>query len=109
GAAAAGGERGLGGRLAEGRGGGVVGEVTSTSPGLLVLADLFDRNWKAEIDGRPAELLRADGYFRAVAIAPGSHRVAFRYRPLSVWIGGGLSAVALLALAGLALGPREVV
>jgi hypothetical protein len=93
-------------RLAEDRPERVVAEMTSDSAGLLVLADLFYPGWTAEVDGRPAEVLRADGVFRAVALPPGSHRVVFCYRPLSVWVGGALSAAALLCILALAHGGR---
>jgi hypothetical protein len=93
-------------RLAEDRPERVVAEMTSNSSGLLVLADLFYPGWTAEADGRPATILRADGVFRAVALPPGSHRVVFRYRPLSVWIGAALSAAALLCILALARGGR---
>ena len=89
-------------RLAEDRPERVVAEMTSDSAGLLVLADLFYPGWTAEVDGRPSEILRADGVFRAVALPAGSHRVVFRYQPLSVKIGAALSAAALLAVAVLA-------
>ena len=89
-------------RLAEDRPERVVAELTSDSAGLLVLADLFYPGWTAEVDGHPAEMLRADGVFRAVALPSGSHRVVFRYRPLSVWIGAALSAAALVAVLSIA-------
>ena len=89
-------------RLAEDKPERVVAEMTSDSPGLLVLADLFDPGWTAEADGRPVEILRADGIFRAVVLPAGTHRVVFRYRPASVFIGGALSALALLGLFALA-------
>jgi hypothetical protein len=93
-------------RLAEDLPERVVAEMTSDSAGLLVLADLFYPGWSAEVDGHRAEILRADGVFRAVALPPGSHRIVFRYRPLSVWIGGALSAAALLSILALARGGR---
>ena len=93
-------------RLAEDRPERVVAELTSDSAGLFVLADLFYPGWTAEVDGRPAEILRADGVFRAVALPSGSHKVVFRYRPLSVVIGAALSAAALLTVAALALAGR---
>lgn len=80
--------------------------MVTDSAGLLVLADAFYPGWSAEVDGRSAPILRADGLFRAVALAPGSHRVVFRYRPLSVFVGAGLSAVALLAVLLVALSSR---
>lgn len=93
-------------RLAEDRPERVVAEMTSDSEGLLVLADLFYPGWTAEADGRAVPILRADGVFRAVALPPGPHRVVFRYRPLSVWIGAALSAAALLCILALARGGR---
>jgi hypothetical protein len=79
----------------------VVVDMTSDSAGLLVLADLYYPGWSAEVDGRPAPILRADGLFRAVALPPDSHRVVFRYRPLSVLAGAGLSAAAAIAMLAL--------
>lgn len=93
-------------RVSEDRPEGVAAELTTDAAGLLVLADLFYPGWTAEVDGRPSEVLRADGVFRAVAVPAGSHKIAFRYRPLSFRIGAGLSAVGLLVLAALALGGR---
>ena len=44
------------------------------------------------------EILLADGLFRGVALPAGSHRVVFRYRPVSAIAGGAISAVALVVL-----------
>jgi hypothetical protein len=64
---------------------------------ILVVTDLHYPGWKAELDGRPVPLLKADGYLRAIALPAGEHRVVFRYRPLSVVVGGGLTLAAALA------------
>jgi hypothetical protein len=85
-------------RLAQDRPERVVAEITTNSPGLLVLTDLFYPGWIAEEEGRRLEILRADGFFRAVALPAGTHRVTFRYRPLSVLAGAGISAAALLTI-----------
>lgn len=62
--------------------------------GVLVLADAFAPGWTAAIDGRPAQLLRAPPGFRAVALSPGRHEVAFSYTAPGLRLGAGLSAAA---------------
>jgi uncharacterized membrane protein YfhO len=89
-------------RLAEDRPERVVAELTTNSTGVLVLTDLHYPGWIAEEDGKRLPILRADGLFRAVALSGGTHRVTFRYRPLSVAAGGAISAAALLAMLVLA-------
>jgi hypothetical protein len=85
-------------RLAEDRPEEVVAEVTTNQPGVLVLTDLNYPGWIAEEGGRRLPILRADGYFRAVALAAGTHRVAFRYRPVSFYAGAAVSILALLTI-----------
>jgi len=46
---------------------------------LLVLTDNYYDAWHVSVDGRPAELLRAYGAFRAVAVPAGTERVLFWY------------------------------
>ncbi len=85
-------------RLAEDRPEQVVAELTANFPGLLVLTDLYYPGWIAEEAGRRLPMLRADGYFRAVALASGTHRIVFRYRPISFYTGAAVSASALLTI-----------
>jgi hypothetical protein len=85
-------------RLAEDRPERVVAELTSSTPGILVVTDLHYPGWIAEAEGKRLPILRADGWFRAVALPAGTHTVVFRYRPLSVWIGAAISAATLLAM-----------
>jgi hypothetical protein len=73
----------------------VVADINSGTAGLLVLADLAYPGWKAAVDGHPAPILTADGCLRAVALPAGSHRVVFRYRPVSFYAGAVLSVLAL--------------
>jgi hypothetical protein len=49
--------------------------------GFLVLNDAWHRWWKVEVDGRPAEILRANLLFRAVRLEAGRHRVRFTFHP----------------------------
>jgi hypothetical protein len=76
----------------------VVIECAADRPGLLVLADSYDRGWRARVDGLPAKVHRVNRIFRGVSVGAGEHRVEFRYEPLSFAIGVWVSLLALAAL-----------
>ena len=59
-------------------------DAESDMGGVLALHALYYPGWVAEIDGKPAPVLRADILFRGVEVPPGQHRVAFRYVPFSL-------------------------
>jgi hypothetical protein len=82
----------------------VVIEADLTRAGYVVLSDAYDPGWRVRLDGRPAELLRANVGFRAVAAPAGHHRIEQVYRPSSVLLGGAITLVAggVAAAAGLA-------
>jgi hypothetical protein len=61
----------------------VVLEADSPDGGWVVLNDLWHPWWFAEVDGRPAPVLRANVLFRAVAVREGRHRIHFRFRPIA--------------------------
>jgi hypothetical protein len=56
--------------------------VDSPDGGWAVLNDVWHPWWRAEVDGHPAPLLRANVLFRAVAVPPGRHTVTLRFAPL---------------------------
>ena len=56
--------------------------VDAPRGGYLVLNDVWHHWWQVEVDGRPAELLRANVLFRAVPVPPGRSTVRFVFRPL---------------------------
>ncbi|MBV9969826.1 MAG: hypothetical protein JO228_07575 [Xanthobacteraceae bacterium] len=61
-------------------------EVASGTGGFLLLTDAWHPWWRAEIDGVPAPILKADVLFRAVEVAPGRHRVRFTFHPfIGAW------------------------
>jgi hypothetical protein len=57
-------------------------EVEAPNGGFLVLNDAWHPWWRAEVDGRPADILKANVLFRAVPIGQGAHRVHFAFEPL---------------------------
>lgn len=70
-------------------------DVELSDPGHLLIVDTFDPNWRAEVDGVRAPVLRANVAFRAVPVPSGRHRVVMRYRPPSIAVGLAVMTVAV--------------
>jgi MYXO-CTERM domain-containing protein len=75
--------------------------VRGDADGLLVLGDPWYPQWRVEVDGRPAELLRVDHAFRGVRVPAGDHRVVFTYQDRALQAGLVVSSLTVLGLAGL--------
>lgn len=73
-------------------------KASMTAPGLLVLSDNYLPAWKVYVDGKRAELLQAYHTFRAVALTPGEHDVAFRYESKYYKSGAYVSLLATIFL-----------
>jgi hypothetical protein len=58
-------------------------EAAAPDGGLLLLNDAWHPWWRAEVEGRPVRILKANVLFRAVALAPGVHRVRFVFAPFA--------------------------
>ena len=80
---------------------------------VLTFLDAAYPGWKAFIDDHETPIMRANDAFKAVLVPPGTHRVVFRFRPTSSFVGMGVSgislgaAVVLLVVLGRAKRPRE--
>ena len=84
--------------------------VSTAAPGLFVVGDQYDPDWKATVDGTPATIHRVNYLMRGVLVGPGVHRIRFRYEPGALQAGIRISAVSLaltLALAGIGLVRRR--
>jgi hypothetical protein len=55
----------------------------SSAGGSVILHDTYYPGWIAEIDGKTTPIRRADPFFRAVEVSPGTHRLTFRFAPFS--------------------------
>jgi hypothetical protein len=83
--------------------------VQMETPGLVVLADLWDQGWQASWNGQRVPILRTNHAIRGVVVPAGSGTLEFRYAPASFAWGlrlAGLAAVALLVWLGIALRTR---
>jgi membrane protein YfhO len=72
-------------------------EVQADGTGYLVTRDTHARGWTATVDGRPADVLRANGKHRAVAVPAGRHAVEMRYHAPGLALGLALMAAAAAA------------
>jgi hypothetical protein len=66
----------------------VVVATDATAPSLLVLNDVWHPWWRACVGTKPAEILKANVLFRAVAVPAGRHNVRFTFRPFAGALGG---------------------
>jgi hypothetical protein len=81
----------------------VVIEAEMRRPGHVVLLDVFDEWWRAEVDGITTPVERADVAFRAVRVDAGRHEVVFRHQSRPIVIGLGWSTLALALAVGLGI------
>ena len=78
--------------------------------GWLVLADVWFPGWTCTVNGRPADVHRADFLFRAVAVPSGPCEIVFTFEPESYRRGRELSlgAAALLMVLAVGAGVRRM-
>jgi hypothetical protein len=70
--------------------------------GMVVVSDTFFPGWQAEVDRRPAKIYEVNSAMRGVVVPRGAHRITMRYRPMSVYLGAGLTLLGILAACGAA-------
>jgi hypothetical protein len=78
-------------------------DVDAAEPGLVLVRNVYERHWHAEVDGRPAPVLVADSLIQAVPVTAGRHVIELRYDDPAIGYGlvGSGMAVAGLVLAAL--------
>jgi hypothetical protein len=74
----------------------VVLETRMRAPGYVVLTDSFYPGWRAFVNGKRADVLKANGTVRAVRVPQGRVEVVFRFVPATFYAGLGLAASGLL-------------
>ena len=89
---------------------------TASAGRLAVFSEIYyPDGWKAEVDGKPVEILRADWTLRAAELPAGEHDLVMRFKPDSYAVGAGISRASsitlilllLLSVAGLFLPARK--
>ncbi len=69
-------------------------EAETDRNGFLFLADTYYPGWKAWVDGKEENILKANYGFRAVPITSGKHTVLMKYEPESLKTGARVSITA---------------
>ncbi len=62
-------------------------DVRTTTPGWVVLTDMWAPGWKTTVNGKASDVLRADFAFRAVAVPAGHTQIEMHYRPAAFIVG----------------------
>jgi hypothetical protein len=76
-------------------------QTEAPAPSLVVISQTYYPAWKAYVDGQPVKLWRANYAFQALQVPAGRHQIELRYEDRTLLIGAILSALGLLACAGL--------
>lgn len=76
----------------------LVVDAVAPQDGFLLLADMFYPGWRAEVDGVPTPIYRANVSVRGIALPKGQHTVRFTYDPASFFRGLQITLIAVSAL-----------
>jgi hypothetical protein len=74
-------------------------EAELNQPGLVVLSDYYDPDWRAEVIAKstgavvPNQVLRTNRIMRGLYLPPGKFKILYRYEPRAFWRGAGISVV----------------
>jgi hypothetical protein len=72
-------------------------DVEAPADAWLVLHEQHYPGWRAEVNGKPAPIVRADHVYQAVRVSAGTSTVVFRYAPGSFRWGLGITLASLAA------------
>jgi hypothetical protein len=80
-------------------------EVSSNSDGLLVFSEIYyPVGWEANINGSPAEILRANFILRAMQVPAGKHKIEFHFKPKAYYTGNKVTFASSVLLLLVILG-----
>lgn len=80
--------------------------VEAEVPSIVLVRNAFDTGWTATVDGREAQVLRANHFLQGVAVPPGRHEIRLVYRDASILQGAAASGVVWSLLLVAALSSR---
>ncbi len=69
-------------------------ESNSAAAHVAVFSEIFYKDWKAYIDGKPAPYAKANYVLRAMLIPAGKHTIDFKFEPKAYYTGSTLTSIA---------------
>ena len=78
-------------------------DVSTSQASLFVLNEIYFKSFKAKVDGKDTDVIKANGIHRAVVIPEGEHTVEFYYDKTIFYVGFAASFIGLLLLIGMYL------
>ena len=79
-------------------------QTTSVAAHVAVFSEIFYKDWKADIDGNPADFFKANYVLRAMVVPAGKHTIEFKFEPAAYYTGDNISNIASWLVAILLLG-----
>lgn len=79
----------------------------TTRDGYLVLSEIFYPGWRATVDGKEVPVERADYLITVLPLPAGTHKVEYRYDPLSLKVGAACTAMTCLVGILVLIGSRR--
>lgn len=73
-------------------------DISSAKGGIVVFSEVYYPGWTATIDGKPAEVGRANYILRAVNVPAGNHKVVMEFKPTSITTTESIAYIALILL-----------
>ena len=70
----------------------------AASERIMVFSEIWDKDWKATVDGKPLDLFRADWVLRAAVVPAGRHEIVMRYEPAVYERGRAISRASSIPL-----------
>jgi uncharacterized membrane protein YfhO len=79
-------------------------ESNSSGTHVAVFSEIYYKDWKAFIDGKPAPIAKADYVLRTMVIPAGKHTIEFKFEPKAYYTGSTITAISAWILVLLILG-----
>lgn len=84
--------------ISHSRPGHLVIQTRSIEDQLLVISERYSRDWRATVNDRPVDIVRADLDFMGIAVPPGAADVELRFESVSVARGRWISTATLIVV-----------